>query len=319
MKIDFSIKKFNEGILHNIGGTTLMDLSSLSETKSVKIFAKLEGENPTGSIKDRVARCLIFDSEKQGFLKQGQTIIEPTSGNTGIGLAMIAKIRGYKMIAVMPNSVSSERISLLKSFGSEIIFSDGKEGTNGSIKLAQKISKENPEYFMPFQYGNQASIKAHYYTTGEEIVKQKPNVTHFVAGLGTGGTLMGVGKRLKEHNPSIKIIATAPHPDDVVQGLRSIEHGYIPPILDLDKLDGRIMVEAQESFFWTKKVMETHGLFVGVSSGATLATCVKLSKRLENSTIVTIFADNGWKYLSSGIYEREFDEISKEIDGKVWW
>ena len=319
MKTDISIQKFNKGILHNIGDTTLMDLSLLSESKTVKIYAKIEGENPTGSIKDRVARCLIFDSEKKGLLKPGQTIIEPTSGNTGIALAMIAKIRGYKMIAVMPDSVSSERISLLKSFGSEIVFSDGKQGTNGSIKLAQKISSENPEYFMPFQYGNQASIKAHYYTTGKEIINQEPGITHFVAGLGTGGTLMGVGKRLKEHNSSIKIIATAPHPDDVVQGLRSIEHGYIPPILDLDKLDGRIMVEAEESFFWTKKVMETHGLFVGVSSGATLATCVKLSKRLENSIIVTIFADSGWKYLSSGIYEKEFAEISKEIDGKVWW
>ena len=210
-------------------------------------------------------------------------------------------------------------VSLLKSFGAEIIFSDGKEGTNGSIKLAQKISSENPEYFMPFQYGNQASIKAHYYTTGLEIAKQMPDITHFVAGLGTGGTLMGVGKRLKEINDSIKIIATAPHPDDVVQGLRSIEHGYIPPILDLDKLDGRIMVEAEESFFWTKKVMETHGLFVGVSSGATLATCVKMSKRLDNANIVTIFADGGWKYLSSGIYEKDFSEIANDIDGKVWW
>ena len=232
---------------------------------------------------------------------------------------MISKIRGYNMIAVMPDSVSSERISLLKSFGSEIIFSKGKDGTNGSIKLAQKIASENPDYFMPFQYGNQASIKAHYYTTGKEIITQMPNITHFVAGLGTGGTLMGVGKRVKEFNESIKIIATAPHPDDVVQGLRSIEHGYIPPILDLDKLDGRIMVEAEESFYWTKKVMETHGLIVGVSSGAALATCIKMSKRLKESVIVTIFADGGWKYLSSGIYEKDFSELSEEIDGKVWW
>ena len=319
MKTRLNIDDFSIGQLKNIGNTSLVDLSSLSQNSTVRIYAKLEGENPTGSIKDRVAKCLIFDAEKEGKITQGQTIIEPTSGNTGIGLAMISKIKGYKMIAVMPDSVSQERVSLLKSFGAEIIFSDGKEGTNGSIKLAQKISSENPEYFMPFQYGNQASIKAHYYTTGLEISKQMPNITHFVAGLGTGGTLMGVGKRLKEINDSIKIIATAPHPDDVVQGLRSIEHGYIPPILDLDKLDGRIMVEAEESFFWTKKVMETHGLFVGVSSGATLATCVKMSKRLDNANIVTIFADGGWKYLSSGIYEKDFSEIANDIDGKVWW
>ncbi len=319
METKLNIDNFSTGQLKNIGNTSLIDLSSLSENDSVKIYAKIEAENPTGSIKDRVAKCLIFDAEKTGKLSKGQTIIEPTSGNTGIGLAMIARIKGYKMIAVMPDSVSQERISLLKSFGADIIFSEGKEGTNGSIKLAQKISHENPEYFMPFQYGNQASIKAHYYTTGLEIIKQMPDITHFVAGLGTGGTLMGVGKRLKEFNDSVKVIATAPHPDDVVQGLRSIEHGYIPPILDLDKLDGRIMVEAEESFFWTKKIMESHGLFVGVSSGATLATCVKLSKRLENSVIVTIFADGGWKYLSSGIYEKEFSEISNDIDGKVWW
>jgi len=319
MGTKLNIDNFSTGQLKNIGNTSLIDLSSLSENDTVKIYAKIEAENPTGSIKDRVAKCLIFDAEKTGKLSKGQTIIEPTSGNTGIALAMIARIKGYKMIAVMPDSVSQERISLLKSFGADIIFSEGKEGTNGSIKLAQKILIENPEYFMPFQYGNQASIKAHYYTTGLEITKQMPTVTHFVAGLGTGGTLMGVGKRLKEFNDSIKIIATAPHPDDVVQGLRSIEHGYIPPILDLDKLDGRIMVEAEESFYWTKKVMETHGLFVGVSSGATLATCVKMSKRLENSVIVTIFADGGWKYLSSGIYEKEFSEIANDIDGKVWW
>ena len=254
MKTRLNIDNFSIGQLKNIGNTSLVDLSSLSQNSTVRIYAKLEGENPTGSIKDRVAKCLIFDAEKEGKITPGQTIIEPTSGNTGIGLAMISKIKGYKMIAVMPDSVSQERVSLLKSFGAEIIFSDGKEGTNGSIKLAQKISSENPEYFMPFQYGNQASIKAHYYTTGLEIAKQMPDITHFVAGLGTGGTLMGVGKRLKEINDSIKIIATAPHPDDVVQGLRSIEHGYIPPILDLDKLDGRIMVEAEESFFGLRKL-----------------------------------------------------------------
>ena len=223
------------------------------------------------------------------------------------------------MISVMPDSVSEERISLLKSFGSEIIFSKGDDGTNGSIKLAQEIIKKHPEYYMPFQYGNKANIMAHYYTTGPEIIKDVPDISHFVAGLGTGGTLMGVGKRMKEFNKDIQIIATAPHPDDVVQGLRSIEHGYIPPILNLDKLDGRIIIEAEESFYWTKKLLEDQGLFIGVSSGATFATCIKIAKKLNNAKIVTIFADGGWKYLSSGIYEKKFSEISDQINGKTWW
>ena len=319
MQTENEISKFNTGILKAIGNTSIVDLSSMSPNPTVQIFAKLEAENPTGSIKDRVARCLLYDAEISGEISKGQTIIEPTSGNTGIALAMIASIKGYNMISVMPDSVSEERISLLKSFGSEIIFSKGDDGTNGSIKLAQEIIKKHPEYYMPFQYGNKANIMAHYYTTGPEIIKDVPDISHFVAGLGTGGTLMGVGKRMKEFNKDIQIIATAPHPDDVVQGLRSIEHGYIPPILNLDKLDGRIIIEAEESFYWTKKLLEDQGLFVGVSSGATFATCIKIAKKLNNAKIVTIFADGGWKYLSSGIYEKQFSEISNQINGKTWW
>ena len=241
----------NKNIIETIGNTPMVDVSDISPNE-VKIFAKLENFNPAGSIKDRVAKYLIESAEEQGLLSKGATIIEPTSGNTGIALAMLSKAKGYKLKAVMPDNVSDERKSMLLSLGAEIIFSDGEQGTNGAIRLAEKISEENPDYFMPYQYGNEANPRAHYETTGPEIIKQLPDIDVFVAGLGTGGTLMGAGKALKEHNENIKIVAAAPHPEEVVPGLRSIEHGFIPPILDLEKLDSRILVGEEESFYWTK-------------------------------------------------------------------
>jgi cysteine synthase B len=236
---------------------------------------------------------------------------------------MIGRIRGYKVKVVMPASVPPERVNLLEAFGAEVILSDADMGTNESIVMAQHIAEENPSYYMPYQYGNEANPRAHYTTTGPEIVRDMPDVDVFVAGLGTGGTLMGVGKALREHNPDVQIIATAPHPDDKVQGLRSIEHGYIPPILDLEKLDGRILIEGEEAFYWTRKLLTDTGFFVGVSSGATFATARKIAQKMSDEgsegKIVAMFADGGWKYLSTGIYGEDYKFNQAEIEGKTWW
>ena len=307
-----------KNILETIGNTPLIDISEISPN-NVKIFAKLESANPAGSIKDRVAKYLIESAEKNGNIKKGSTIIEPTSGNTGIALAMISKVKGYNMIAVMPDNVSDERKSLLSSLGAEIIFSNGDEGTNGAIKLAQEIDKNNDDYFMPYQYGNEANPRAHYETTGPEIIKQMPDLNVFVAGLGTGGTLMGVGKALKEYNDNIKIVAAAPHPEEVVPALRSIEHGFIPPILDLEKLDSRILVGEEESFYWTKELMDKCGVFAGVSCGAVTAAAVKVAKKIEKGNIVLIIADSGERYLSSRLWDMEYNEIKEIGDQKIWW
>jgi len=309
--------------LDAIGNTPLIDVSVLSPDPKVKIYGKLESVNPTGSVKDRAARSLILTAEKEGLLKKGDTILEPTSGNTGLGLAMIGRLRGYKVKVVIPASVPPERIHLLEAFGAEVILSPADKGTNESIVMAQQIAEENPSYFMPYQYGNAANPRAHYTTTGPEIARDLPDVNAFIAGLGTGGTLMGVGRALREHNPNVQIVATAPHPDDKVQGLRSIEHGFIPPILDLDKLDGRILVEGEEAFYWTRRLLTDAGVFVGVSSGATFATARKLAQKMSREgregKIVAMFADGGWKYLSTGIYGEDFKFDQKEIEGKTWW
>ncbi|MBC62730.1 MAG: cysteine synthase B [Chloroflexi bacterium] len=315
--------KISSNIITSIGNTPLIDVSQLSPDPKIQIFGKLESLNPTGSVKDRVAKSLILDAEKKGKISQGSTILEPTSGNTGIGLAMLGSTRGYKIKVVMPADVPPERIDILKAFGAEVIFSDAGKGTNESINLAKQISNDNPNYFMPYQYGNEANPKAHYETTGPEIIKDLPDTDVFVAGLGTGGTLMGAGKFLKEYNSNIKIIATAPHPDEKVQGLRAIEHGFIPPIIDLEKLDGRVLIEGEEAFYWTRKLLVDMGIFVGVSSGATFATARKIAQKMskegKSGKIVTIFCDGGWKYLSTGIYSESFKYDQNEIEGKTWW
>ncbi|MDA1278599.1 MAG: cysteine synthase family protein [Chloroflexi bacterium] len=309
--------------LDAIGNTPLVDVSILSPVPGVRIYGKLESVNPTGSVKDRAARSLILTAERDGLIKPGDTILEPTSGNTGLGLAMIGRLRGYKVKVVMPASVPPERIKLLEAFGAEVILSHADKGTNESIVMAKQIADENPSYYMPYQYGNPANPNAHYTTTGPEIARDMPDIDVFVAGLGTGGTLMGVGRALREHNPNVKIIATAPHPDDKVQGLRSIEHGYIPPILDLEKLDGRILIEGEEAFYWTRRLLTDAGVFVGVSSGATFATARKIAQKMSDEgregKIVAMFADGGWKYLSTGIYGEDFKFDQSEIEGKTWW
>ena len=308
-------------ILNAIGNTPMVEVSQFSPKPEVRLFAKLESHNPTGSVKDRVALSLVDGAEQAGDLVpgSGQVILEPTSGNTGISLAMVGSLRGYKVKVVMPESVSVERLHLLQAFGAEVIFSAAEKGTNESINVAKGLHADNPGWFMPYQYGNSDNPGAHYRSTGPEIVRDVPDVRLFIAGLGTGGTLMGCARALRGHNPSIKIVAAAPHPDDKVQGLRAIEDGFIPPILDLDALDARIMVEAEEAFHYTKRLLGEAGIFVGVSSGAVLASAVRAAGRLERGNIVMLFADGGWKYLSTGIYTKEWREFEHEVEGQTWW
>ena len=308
-------------ILRSIGNTPLVEVSQFSPNPEVRLFAKLESQNPTGSVKDRVALSLVDGAERAGALVRGsgQVILEPTSGNTGISLAMVGSLRGYRVKVVMPESVSIERLHLLQAFGAEVIFSAPERGTNESINVAKALHADNADWFMPYQYGNSDNPDAHYRATGPEIVRDVPDVDVFVAGLGTGGTLMGCARALREHNTGIKIVATAPHPDDKVQGLRAIEEGFIPPILDLDALDARIMVEAEEAFHYTKRLLDEAGVFVGVSSGAVLASAVRAAGRLERGKVVMLFADGGWKYLSTGIYTKQWNEFQHEVEGQTWW
>ena len=302
-----------------IGNTPLVELPAFSPRPGVRLFAKLEGNNPTGSVKDRIAAGMLQAALEAGTLAPGVTILEPTSGNTGISLAMMARRLGYRFVAVMPESVSPERVQLLEAYGAEIVYSPGEQGSNGAIIVAKKMAAEDDGYLMLYQYGNEANPQAHYETTGPEIIRDLPEVTHFVAGLGTGGTLMGVGRRLKEFNPAVEVIAAAPEPNDLIQGLRSLEEGFVPPILDLERLDARIMIGAEESFRMTAALLEREGVFAGVSSGAVLAAALRVAERLEQANVVCLFADGGWKYLSTGLWTREYAELRKTVQGKVWW
>ncbi|HKZ50364.1 MAG TPA: cysteine synthase family protein [Dehalococcoidia bacterium] len=307
-------------ILDTIGNTPLVALRRLSPNPRVRVFAKLEGQNPTGSLKDRIAKYMIEAAERSGELTPDRVILEPTSGNTGIALAFIGRVKGYRVKVVMPESVSRERTQLLRAYGAEIVYTDGARGTNGSILVAQRMAEEDPRYFMPYQYGNEANPRAHYETTGPEIWRDLPDVDVFVAGLGTGGTLTGIGRYLKERNPSIKIVAAAPHPGDLVQGLRSLDEGFIPPVLDESVLDGRIVVDSLTAFAVTRDLMEKEGIFAGISSGAVLYTALRVAQKLEKGTIIALLADGGWKYLSTELWTREQRELrEEEISGKVWW
>jgi len=302
-----------------IGNTPLVELPTYSPKSGVRIFAKLEGNNPTGSVKDRIARAMVQAALDDGSLTKDRVLIEPTSGNTGISLAMVAGRLGYRFTAVMPDNVSPERTDLLRAYGAEIVHSPGNQGSNGAIPVAQEMAARDPAYLMLFQYGNEANPRAHYTTTGPEIIRDLPEVTHFVAGLGTGGTLMGTGRRLKEFNPAIELIAAAPEPDDQIQGLRSLEDGFVPPILDLSLLDARIMIGGEESFETTAAVLHREGLFVGVSSGAVLAAAVRVASRIDRGNVVCLFADAGWKYLSTGLWSRSYSDVRSFVEGKVWW
>jgi len=308
-------------ILELIGNTPLVELQTLSPRPGVHIYAKLEGQNPTGSVKDRIAKYMIEAGEKSGELKPGATILEPTSGNTGIGLAMIGRVKGYHVVCVMPESVSEERTYLLKAYGAEVIYTPGELGSNGSIARAKEIVAENPGmYYFPYQYGNEANPRAHYETTGPEILRDLPQTTVFVAGLGTGGTLTGTGRYLKENQPGVKIIAAAPHPGDLVQGLRALEDGFIPPIFDESVLDGKIVVDSKSSFAMSKDLTQREGLFVGISCGAVVRAALKAADRLEGEQhIVCLLADGGWKYLSSNLWTTDWEDQPEDVESKIWW
>ena len=305
-------------ILETIGHTPLVELKSLSPKPGVRILAKLEGQNPSGSVKDRIALAMIEDAERRGVLTKDKTILEPSSGNTGIALALIGRVKGYRVKIVMPENVSLERRQLLALYGAEIVLSDGRFGSNGAIDVALKLVKEG-DYFMPYQYGNEMNPRAHYTTTGAEIVEDVPEVDAFVAGLGTGGTLMGVGRRLKEHNPRVKVVAVEPEQGDLVQGLRSLGDGFIPPILDLDLLDGKIICASGDALACQRKLAMTEGVFGGVSSGAVVYGALRLAQNMERGTIVALFADGVWKYLSTGLWTKDPETFEREMADKLWW
>jgi len=305
-------------IVQSIGSTPLVELKRLSPKPGVRIWAKLESRNPTGSIKDRVARALIEDAEEKGAIGPGMTILEPTSGNTGIALAMICKRKGYNLKVVMPESVTEERTQLLKMYGAEIVYSPGELGSNGAVEMALEMAENDPTVYMPYQYGNEANPLAHYNGTGPEILEELDEISAFVAGLGTGGTLMGVGRRLKEERPDCKIVAAEPMQGEPVQGLRSLDDGFIPPIIDLSLLDRKIFVSNRDAVVWTRKLLDEEGLFAGVSSGAIARVAVRIADELDEGNVVFIVCDDGWRYLSSGIYTRPVDEI-EDLESTLWW
>jgi [CysO sulfur-carrier protein]-thiocarboxylate-dependent cysteine synthase len=305
-------------LVEEIGNTPVVELPRLSPKRGVRIFAKLEGRNPTGSVKDRVAKAMIEAAEAEGAIAPGQTILEPTSGNTGISLGMVCRGRGYPLKVVMPDNVTEERTQLLRMYGAEIVYSEGAKGSNGAVELALEMAEADPSYYMPYQYGNQANPRCHYDGTAPEILEELDEVAAFVAGLGTGGTLMGVGRRLKEHDPQTKIVAAEPMQGELVQGLRSLDDGFIPPIIDLSLLDRKIMVSNRDAVVWTQRLLQEEGLFAGVSAGAIAAIAVRIADELEGGNVVFVVPDDGWKYLSSGVYTTPVDQL-EGLDSTVWW
>ena len=313
----------HESVLDLIGNTPLVDVSRLSPNPRVRLLAKLESQNPFGSVKDRIAKAMIEDAEKNGRLVPGQTIIEPSSGNTGIARAAIAQIKGYPIKILMPTSVSIERRQMLEIFGAEIILTPGEEGSNGAVARAIEMAKANPEWCFLYQYANDANPRAHYENTGPEILRDCPEVTHFVAGLGTSGTLMGTGRFLKEHKPDVKIIAVEPPLGARVEGLRNLDEGYIPPLFDnwhgFDILDRKRVVRPRESIEWTRRIVRECGIFAGISTGAALAGAAKVASEIEEGTIVFIVCDGGWKYLSTGAYTDDLDEAEARAEKIIYF
>ena len=304
-----------------VGDTPLVRVTALSPP-GYEIYVKLEGNNPTGSIKDRVALYLVEDAERRGVVSQGSRIIEPTSGNTGIALAALCVSRGYKLTCVMPENTSAERRTLLELYGADIVSSPANEGSNGAVRLAREMAAEDDDLYLPFQYGNQANVRAHYETTGPEIIADLPDVDALVAGLGTGGTLTGVGRRLKEHDPDIQIIAAEPEYGDLVYGLRNLDEGFVPPIFDPTLLDARIKVDSEKSLKATRALAQLAGVFAGVSTGAAIAVAQRMCtpERLpEGSKVVVISADGGWKYLSTGAYDAgDASKLAEDLAETVW-
>jgi cysteine synthase len=305
-------------ILDAIGNTPLVGMPRMSPKPGVRLWAKLEGQNPTGSLKDRIAKKMVEAAEASGELTPDKIILEPTSGNTGIALAMVARRKGYRLTVVIPDNASEERIGLLELYGAEIVYSPGDRGTNGSIEVARALAKDD-RYFMPFQYGNPANPLAHEEGTGEEIVRDLPEVTHFVAGLGTGGTLTGVGRRLHRHNPDVKIIAAEPELGDMVYGLRSLDDGFVPPIFDETELDRKFLVSSADSVRTTRALTEQEGIFAGISSGAVVFTAQRVAAEVDEGDIVCLLPDGGWKYLSTEAWNPELARAEKGVSESLWW
>ena len=310
--------KTADSLLSLVGNTPLVELRRLSPKSSVRLYAKLEGQNPTGSIKDRVAKAMIDAAEASGDLQPGRRLLEPTSGNTGISLALIAKLKGYPLTCVMPENATAERIRVLRLYGADIIFSPADEGSNGAVRMALELAERDPDLFMPFQYGNDANPRAHYEGTGAEIAEALDRVDVLVAGLGTGGTLMGTGERLRESFPDIVVAAAEPLPGDPVMGLRSLADGYVPPILDVAKLDRKVLVSNAESVAGLRALLDVEGVFGGVSAGAVAHVARKLADEIDEGVVVCVLADAGWKYLSADFWDTP-DDVETSMEKTVWW
>ncbi len=309
----------HESILGLIGDTPLVGVHALSPNPAVKIYAKLEGQNPGGSSKDRIALKMVELAEADGLLHPGDTILEPSSGNTGIGLAMVVGLRGYGLRVVMPENVSIERRQLLEIFGADVTPSPGDEGSNGAIRLAEKLSADDPTLVMLFQYGNPANPLAHYEGTGPEILRECPEIDVFVAGLGTSGTLMGAGRYLKEHKPGVQVVAVEPPSGELVQGLRNLADGFVPSIFDGALLDRKMIVRPRESIEWLRRLLRDCGVFAGISSGAAIAGATKMAETMESGTVVTLLPDAGWKYLSSGAWTDDLDVVEERATRINYW
>jgi [CysO sulfur-carrier protein]-thiocarboxylate-dependent cysteine synthase len=311
-----------DSLLDSLGRTPLVGLPRLSPAPTARLWAKLEDRNPTGSVKDRAAFFMVSQAEKDGLLKPGTTLLEPTSGNTGISLAMVAKLRGYRLICVMPENTSAERRQLLEMYGAQIIFSPAAGGSNEAVRVAKQLAAENPGWVMLYQYGNEANALAHYETTGPEILEDLPAVTHFVAGLGTTGTLMGTGRFLREHVPGVQIIAAEPRYGELVYGLRNVDEGFVPELYDESVLTSRFSVSSADALRRTRQLLDAEGLFAGISSGcalhAALAIAEKAAAAGERADIALVIADGGWRYLSTGAYTGTLEEAEARLEGQLW-
>ena len=312
-----ALRTVGASLLDLVGNTPLVELKALTPKPSVRLYAKLEGQNPTGSIKDRVAKAMIEAAEAAGELEPGRELLEPTSGNTGISLALVAKLKGYPLTCVMPANATAERRRLLELYGATIVDSPAELGSNGAVRLALDLAEREPRYFMPFQYANEANPRAHYDGTGAEIVEALDRVDVLVAGLGTGGTLMGTGARLRETFPDVVVAAAEPLPGDLVMGLRSLEDGYVPPILDVSKLDRKLLVSNAESVRAVHALLDCEGIFAGVSAGAVVHVARKLAAELDEGVVVCVLADAGWKYLSADFWSA--DDVETSMERTLWW
>ena len=306
-------------LLATIGNTPMVELRHLAPHGGIRLYAKLEGANPTGSVKDRIALAMVRNARDSGALRPGQTILEPTSGNTGISLALVGRLLGHPVRVVMPDNTTAEREQLLRLYGAEIVHSPGEEGSNGAVRMAQRLAAEDPSLFMPYQYGNDANPGAHETMTGPEILAQVPDVDVFVAGLGTGGTLTGVGRYLKRSKPGVRVVAAEPLPGERVQGLRSLDEGFVPPVLDASVLDDKLLVANRDAVIGVRRLLEAEGIFAGLSSGAAVAVAVRVAREMERGSVVVLLADGGWKYLSTDLWSADLDALEDELEGSLLW